>query len=99
MKIQVVEANTNRPLANTKIQLQVKGQDSGFITLTTDSAGMMVLESKYEGQQLLALNSIVSSDMKNPHENWIIAKDGGKLAISMTGAMHKATEAHGNSTK
>ena len=43
MKIQVIEGTTKKPLTNTKIQIQVKGKDSGFLTLTTDTTGKITL--------------------------------------------------------
>lgn len=54
MKIKVIDSNTKKPVINTKIQLQVKGKDSGYLTLTTDAAGTLQLDDKYNGQQLLS---------------------------------------------
>jgi hypothetical protein len=73
MKIKIIEVNTKRPLANTKIQLQVKGKDSGFLSLTTDAAGLLVLEDKYLGQQITT--SIGGGQMQ-----WLTAAEGITLS-------------------
>lgn len=52
MKIQVVNTITKAPLSNFKLQLQVKGKNSGFLTVTTDSQGYFILDEKYNGQFL-----------------------------------------------
>jgi hypothetical protein len=54
MKIKVIDSTTKKPVLNTKIQLQVKGKDSGYLTLTTDATGTLQLDDKYNGQQLLS---------------------------------------------
>lgn len=74
MRIQVIETTTNRPLANTKVQIQVKGPDSGFLTLTTDANGHVTLDGKYNGQQIAAANG-------GAQGQWITANEGAKLAV------------------
>lgn len=49
MKIQVIDANTKKPLPNTKIKLQIKGEN---LALTTDNTGNLLLDEKYKGQQI-----------------------------------------------
>lgn len=52
MRIQFLDKTNKKPLANTKVQLQVKGKDSGFLTFTTDATGFIQIDEKYNGQQL-----------------------------------------------
>jgi hypothetical protein len=54
MKIKIIDSNSKKPVINNKIQLQVKGKDSGFLSLTTDATGFVTLDEKYNGQQLSA---------------------------------------------
>lgn len=76
MKIQVVELTTKKPLTNIKIQLQVKGRDSGYLSFTTDGSGSFELEDKYRGQQIgYYLRGTEPTQ-------WITASDGVKLMIS-----------------
>lgn len=74
MKIQVIETTTNRPLINTKVQIQVKGPDSGFLTLTTDGNGHITLDGKYNGQQITATNGGATGQ-------WITATEGARLVL------------------
>lgn len=78
MRIQVVETKTQRPLTNFKVQLQIKGKDSGFLSLTTDAQGFFELEDKYRGQQIAHY-----LQGKNPSQ-WITATDNAKLLIDAT---------------
>lgn len=78
MKIQVIESNSKRPLANTKIPLQVRGKDSGYLSYTTDGNGNFELDSKYDGQQ------IAYYLQGGPQGQWIAAKDGAKLFVTLT---------------
>lgn len=73
MKITALDM-TNKPLVNTKLQLQIKGSQGGFLTLTTGSKGEIILDDKYKGQQLLAIFDGIQSSM-------ITANDGGTLRI------------------
>jgi hypothetical protein len=57
MKIKTIEKTTNKPLTNTKIQIQVKGKDSGYLSTTTDTSGSFELDDKYSDQQIAAINS------------------------------------------
>lgn len=75
MKIQVIETTTNRPLTNTKVQIQVKGPDSGFLTLTTDGSGHITLDGKYTGQQITATTGGATGQ-------WITASEGARLTIA-----------------
>lgn len=52
MKIKAINSNTKKPLLNKTFQLQIKGKDSGYQTVTTDSSGIFLLEDKYKGQQI-----------------------------------------------
>ena len=74
MKIKVIEASTNKPLQNLKVQLQIKGKESGFLSITTDQAGTVVLDDKYKGHQVSALlNGIQGA--------WITAAEGVTLTL------------------
>lgn len=86
MKIQVIESKSNRPLANTKIQLQIKGKaaegkDAGFISVTSDASGHITLDEKLNGQQISALSS-------NPSQpaQWTTASEGARLVVASTAA-------------
>lgn len=74
MKIKMIDASTKKPLINTKVQLQVKGKDSGFLTLTTDNTGAISLEDKYEGQQ-------ITSPAPGGQTIWVTACDSAVLLI------------------
>lgn len=75
MKIQVVELSSKKPITNTKIQLQVKGKDSGYLSFTTDSSGFFELEDQYRGQQI----AYYLRGTEPAH--WVTASDGVKLLI------------------
>lgn len=75
MKIQAIDSSTNKPLASTKVQLQIKGKDSGFLTLSTDASGYFQLDDKYKGQQIaLSYNGKVGTPIN--------ATDGAKLSTT-----------------
>lgn len=74
MKIKVIDSNTKKPLINTKIQLQVKGTDSGFLTVTTDMTGMAQIDQKYEGQQ-------ITSPMGGGQGPWVTACENAVLLM------------------
>lgn len=72
MKIQVIDLSTHKPLTSSKIQLQIKGKDSGVLTLSTDPSGFFQLDEKYKGQQIaLSFDGKVGTP--------ISATDGAKL--------------------
>jgi hypothetical protein len=96
MKIQVIEANSNRPLANTKIQLQVKGKDAGFLSLTSDATGHITLDEKLSGQQICATNSVAAGSDTSKAQ-WIAAADGARLTLASTVRTTETTG--GRSTK
>ncbi len=74
MKLIIIDSNTKKPVINSKIQLQIKGKDSGFITLTTDMTGKVELEEKYNGQQ-------VSSPMSNGQGPWVTACENAVILL------------------
>ena len=51
MKITILAANTKKPLANTQVQLQIRGKDGGFHSFQTDASGQIQLDEKYKEQQ------------------------------------------------
>ena len=74
MKLKIIDSNTKKSVKNSKIQLQIKGKDSGFLTFTTDMTGMVELAEKYNGQQ-------VSSPMSNGQGPWITACENAVLLL------------------
>ncbi len=93
MKILAIDSTTKKPLINTKLQLQVKGKDSGYLSLMTDATGTLQLDDKYKGQQIayfLQGGSTTATD-------WITATDGAKLTVTTAGATAKGTT--GGTTK
>lgn len=96
MKIQVIESKSNRPLANTKVQLQVKGKDSGFISVVSDSSGHITLDDKLSGQQITATSGTGSQTTQ-----WTTATEGARLTIASSNEKASATETTqgGRSTK
>ena len=82
MKIKIVDSNTKQPVTNRKIPLQIKGKDSGFLSLMTDQAGCIQLDDKYTGQQ-------ISSPAGGGQATWISATNGATLYIA---TKTKATE-------
>lgn len=85
MKIQVIDGQTKKPLLNTKIQVQVKGKDSGFLTLTTDQTGYITLEDKFTGQQLIPTTGGTAGG------KGVTATDGATLIVATVGAKQKET--------
>lgn len=78
MKILAVDKATNKPLTNSKIQLQVRSKDSGFLSANTDTSGYFQLDEKYKGQQIA--NSL--SGNTDGAGEWLTASDGAKLLIN-----------------
>ena len=77
MKILILDQGTKKPLANCKLQLQVRGKDSGFLTTTTDASGYCMLDEKFYGQQIALANGGAQSQ-------WIQASEGAKLYTTGT---------------
>jgi hypothetical protein len=77
MKIQILDQATKKPLTNTKVQLQVRGKDSGYLTITTDAAGYATLEDKLNGQQLAVTKDGTAG-------TWTAATEGAKLYTTGT---------------
>lgn len=75
MKIKVIDTNTKKPVINTKIPLQVKGENSGFLSLTTDGTGALTIDDKYNGQQLM-------SPMGGAQGTWVTATDNAVLMVT-----------------
>ncbi|HTM63701.1 MAG TPA: hypothetical protein VL360_04305 [Gammaproteobacteria bacterium] len=77
MKIKVIDSNTKKPVINTKIPLHVKGENSGFLSLTTDGEGMLQMDNKYQNQQ-------ITSPMSggNGTGNWVTATDNAVLLVT-----------------
>lgn len=80
MKILVIGENSKGPLINTKILLQVKGKDSGFLSLTSDAKGQLELDDKYNGQQITATHG---QQLTEP-TRWITVSEGAKLIVPAT---------------
>ena len=77
MKITILTASTKKPLASTQIQLQVRGKDSGFLSIKTDASGSITLDEKYAGQQ-------ITSTLGGTQGPWITAADGATLMVGAT---------------
>lgn len=90
MKIKIVDTTTKQPLMNTKIPLQIKGKDSGFLSLTTDATGCVQLDAKYLGQQ-------IASPIGGGQLNWTTIADG--LTLTVGGTKAKTTETTNNHHK
>ncbi|OGT38450.1 MAG: hypothetical protein A3F11_09995 [Gammaproteobacteria bacterium RIFCSPHIGHO2_12_FULL_37_14] len=75
MKIMVIDATTKRPLVNTKLQLQIRGKESGFVTVTTDQSGAVQLDDKYRGHQVCAL-------FNGTQGAWVAANEGTTLSLT-----------------
>ncbi|EKD71262.1 MAG: hypothetical protein ACD_46C00223G0003 [uncultured bacterium] len=82
MKIKIVDSSTKKPLVNTKVPLQIKGKDSGFLSLTTDATGSVDLDGKYNGQQIM-------SPAGGGQSNWTTVTDGMTLTVA---SKQKTTE-------
>jgi hypothetical protein len=72
MKIQILDQATKSPLANGKVQLQVRGKDSGYLTTTTDANGYATLDDKLDGQQIALAQGGTTGQ-------WTAATEGAKL--------------------
>lgn len=75
MKIQVFDQSTKKPLMNYKLQLQVRGKDSGYISAVTDANGWTKLEDKYKDQQ-------IAQSVQGAQAQFLKAYDGMKLYIN-----------------
>lgn len=73
MKIQVVGTG-NKPLSHTKIPLQIRGKNSGYLSCTTDENGFFELDKKYQGQE-------ISSLLGNLESKWLEATDGATITV------------------
>lgn len=69
MKIKTIDSSTKQPTKNQRIQLQIKGKDSGYLTVTTDAQGYFTIDEKYKGQQFAIAGTT----------NYIGAADGATL--------------------
>lgn len=78
MKIKTIDASTKRPTKNQRIQLQVKGKDSGYLTLTSDMEGYITLEDKYKGQQIAVTTT-------GGQPSFTTATDGATLTVTTGG--------------
>ena len=92
MKIKTVDATTKKPTKNLRIQLQVKGKDSGYLTLTSDMEGFVVLDEKYKGQQIAVATT-------GGQPSWIAATDGATLVVTATTAKAGTTGTQGQGGK
>ena len=66
MKIKVFNEK-HQPLTNTKVTIQVKGDNQG-LSLTTDASGELQLQEEYKGRQV-----------KTGNGQWITASEGASL--------------------
>lgn len=85
MKIQILDQNTKKPFANGKLQLQVRGKDSGYLTTTTDANGFCIVDDKLKGQQISIANTSGQNE-KSAQGQWIQANEDVKLYITATTA-------------
>lgn len=74
MKIKLYD-ESHQLCKNTSIQLQVKGKNSGTLSLTTNDSGEFQLDDKYNGQQIAA-----TSDPSTA--KWVTASEGGSLTTT-----------------
>jgi len=108
MKIQILDQNTKKPLANGKLQLQVRGKDSGYLSATTDANGYLTLDDKYKGQQIALANAGGQGGSGQGGKGgqggqvqgqWIQANEGAKLFTSGADATTAAGGATTSTTK
>ncbi len=78
MKIKTIDATTKKPTKNQRIQLQVKGKDSGYLTLTSDMEGCITLDDKYKGQQIAIATT-------GGQPTFVAATDGATLTFTSQG--------------
>lgn len=84
---------TKKILPDIKIQLQVKGKDSGYLSSATDEMGYFELDNKYQGQQIAYyLHGTTSSE-------WITAQDGAVLKIPSTPSTTNTTDSSKTTTQ
>lgn len=82
MKIKVYESASKKPFANSKIQIQVKGRDSGFLSFMTNEFGEFNFDEKYQGQQIALLKNGIPGQ-------WYAAKDGLTFYYTMQTEIEK----------
>jgi hypothetical protein len=97
MKIQILDQTSKKPLANTRLQLQVRGKDSGYLTTMTDANGYATLDDKLAGQQIAmatmaqGLGGQGLNGEQAGQGQWIQANDGAKLYTTGTTAKTTTT--------
>ncbi len=99
MKIQILDQTSKKPLANTRLQLQVRGKDSGYLTTMTDANGYATLDDKLAGQQIALATSTgtglgsqgLNGEQAAGQSQWIQANDGAKLYTTGTTAKTTTT--------
>ena len=74
MKIKAIDSQTKKPVVNTKIQLQVRGKDSGFVSCMTDSTGCCQIDDKYRDQQICCAGSA--------NAEWVKAAEGATVIFT-----------------
>jgi len=70
MNIQLFDTKSNKPIANTKIQIQIKGKENGLLWVNNNYNGSFELEKKYADHQI----SVPSLESKS-----VQAKEGAIL--------------------
>ena len=91
MKIRAVDASTKKPLANLKVQLQLKGKESGFLSVTTDANGEIQLDERYKDHQVAALLNGIQGAWVPAAENATLIIDTKKITTSTSSSTGSAT--------
>ncbi|OGT60877.1 MAG: hypothetical protein A3E85_01035 [Gammaproteobacteria bacterium RIFCSPHIGHO2_12_FULL_45_12] len=92
MKITALDSNSKKPLQNQDINLQIRGQNSGSLTVKTDKEGKFWLDDSYLGHQIASTMGCPSSG--GSVGQFIPATDGGRLVVVCT--KEKATAPAGS---
>lgn len=83
MKIKLIDASTKKPIINTKVTLQVKGEGDQ-LHLTTDMTGMVELEDTLKGRQITAVQGGTQTGV------WVTINENAVLLVSTQENMTKA---------
>lgn len=75
MKIYAYDNITHEALANCELRIELQGEVSDALLVSTDDKGYFHLDDKYEGEELLLL-------MNGQEVAVLMAKDGTKVGVN-----------------
>jgi hypothetical protein len=85
MRIKAVDFSTKKPYANLSLALQIRGQNSGFLTVKTDANGFFMLDDSYMGHEITStVGGGNNPQTAHGQGQWIAATDEATLTVPPT---------------